>query len=213
MSAQRVEHPPHLPELPAAWPVDVVGPVLSRYQRLAAELGPGDESSGPTLELWRADSRRLVRDAAFLATGLSRTGEAGESASPAVVPQPASFATIVSVASLVHFADLPLAIRGLAYLLEPDGEVHLIEPIATPGAAAFLGASLTAGLQRWLPAVRGVHLHRDVPTALRTEGFTVGSIERFSMPSAGWSLRFWMHGSAVRIEPFAPAAAAAEVAR
>jgi hypothetical protein len=188
------------PELPAAWSADVVAPILARARDLVA----GAAAEGPVLELWRPESRRLLRDAAFLATGLARTGEPGESATPAVVPQPASFATIVSLAGLVHLADLPLAVRGLGYLLRPGGRVHLVEPIGAPGVASFAAASLTAGLAAWLPAVRGLHLHRDVPAALRAEGFTLATIERFSMPGALPSLRSWMCATAVRIEPSGP---------
>lgn len=198
------------PALPTAWPGDLAAAVLSRARGMA---GSGGRSAPdrPTLELWRPESRRLVRDAAFLATGLARTGEPGEAdelgavagagAGDAVVPQPGTFASIVSVAGLVHFADLPLALRGLSYLLQPEGTLHLLEPVSAPGVVAFAGASLASGLRRWIPEVRHLHLHRDLPAALRAEGFTIATIERFAMPATVPPLRPWMVASALHLEP------------
>jgi hypothetical protein len=187
--------PAALPALPSAWPADLAAAVAARAHARLTEQPP----AAPSLDLGRPEGRRLLRDAAFLATGLPRTGESGEAAEPGEVPQPATFASIVSVAALVHFADLPLALRGMTYLLAPGGRVHLVEPIAAPGVTAFVRASLADGLGRWRPEVRGLHLHRDVPAAVRAEGLTLATIERFAMPASVPTLRVWMHGVAAPI--------------
>jgi hypothetical protein len=200
------------PELPSQWPVDLCRAVLG-HQPPAVDGPP--VPAGPTLELWRPRSRRIVRDAAFLATGLARTGESGEAdpdeaaptsresteSSESTLPQPATFAHIVSVAGLIHFADLPLALRGIGYLLAPGGVVDLVEPISAPGLRAFVAASVVAGLGRWVPEVRDVHLHRDVPVALRAEGFTLATIDRFTVETPVRPLRTWTRTRAVRIAP------------
>jgi hypothetical protein len=183
--------------LPDGWPLSVVEVLVARRRRLL-EGAPAD-----VLDLTEPAARALVRDAAFLATGQPRTGEPGEQAGPAEVPQPGSFHAIVSVAALVHFADLPLALRGMCYLLHPEGELRLLEPIARPGVASLALASATGAAGRWLPAVRALHLHRDVPPAVRAEGLVISHIERFTMPTTVWSLRHWMQATA---EP-APSAA------
>jgi hypothetical protein len=195
-----------LPELPAAWPADLCRSVIERSRTLAVD--DVTVPAGPTLELWRPASRRMVRDAAFLATGLPRTGETGElsdtahapGARDATFPQPQAFSRVVSVAGLVHFADLPLALRGLCYLLAPDGVIDLVEPISAPGVRAFVAASVAASLGRWVPEVRHLHLHRDVATALRAEGLTLATIRRFTVNTPVPPLRTWMWCRAVRIE-------------
>jgi hypothetical protein len=179
--------------LPDAWPAPLVAVILTRRRALL------DDATGDVLDLAAPAARALVRDAAFLATGQPRTGESGELASPAVVPQPGSFGTIVSVAGLVHFADLPLALKGITYLLHPQGELRMLEPIGRPGLAALLLASLDAGLCRWHSPTHGLHINRDVPAAVRAEGLTISDIERFAMPTSTWPLRWWMQATALFI--------------
>lgn len=153
------------------------------------------------LDLGTPEARALVRDAAFLATAQPRTGEPAEPVVRVVVPQPGSFRVIMSVAGLIHFADLPLALEGITYLLHPDGELHLLEPIWRPGMSALLGASLTAGCSRWIPAIRGLHLNRDVAAAVRAQGLTIYDIERFPMPARTRPLREWMQARAILVNP------------
>ncbi len=182
-------------ELPDAWPAELVMTVLERRHSLVGD------AARQLLDLGDPASRALVRDAAFLATGVVRLGEPGEDAVLGAVPQPGSFPTVISAAALVHFADLPLALRGISYLLHPEGELHMLEPIGQPGALHLLTASATAGLSRWMPGIRGLHLARDVPAAVRAEGFTISAIERFTMPTTAWPptawpLRRWMQATA-----------------
>lgn len=178
-------------ELPDSWAAPLVAAILVRRRAMLTD------AHGDILDLAAPAARALVRDAAFLATGQPRTGEPGELASPAVVPQPGSFGTIVSVAGLVHFADLPLALRGIAYLLHPEGELRMLEPIGRPGLRALLHASLNPGLCRWRSSAQGLHLNRDVPAAIRADVLTISDIERFTMPTSTWPLRLWMQATAI----------------
>lgn len=178
-------------ELPDAWPAEMVAEVLRRRRSLT------EDPQGEVLDLAAPAARALVRDAAFLATGQPRTGEAGELADAAVVPQPRSFRTVMSVAGFIHFADLPLALRGISYLLRDDGELRMLEPIGRPGFGATLVSSIFAGIGSSLAATRGLHLNRDVPAAVRAEGLTISAIGRFTMPTNTWPLRLWMQATAL----------------
>jgi SAM-dependent methyltransferase len=99
---------------------------------------------------------------------------------------------ILSVAALVAVPDLPLALRGIARLLEPDGRLRFVEPVSRPGLAGMLAATAGAAL----PAVRGQHLGRDLLFALRAAGLLVTDLERFTMPTLLWPLRSFVDGSA-----------------
>jgi hypothetical protein len=184
-------------ELPDGWPTAVTDVVLARRARLL------EGAPERVLDLAAPAARALVRDAAFLATGQPRTGEPGEPASPAEVPQPGSFRTVVSVAGLVRFADLPLALRGMTYLLHPEGELRLLEPLGRPGVPSLLLSSAHAALvsSRLVPGSHGLHLARDVAAAVRAEGLVISSIERFTMPTTVWPLRHWMQATALHVRP------------
>lgn len=101
---------------------------------------------------------------------------------------------VLSVAELIRFPDLTMALAGVARLLAHDGEFVIVEPVHHPGTAATLFASL------WLahPAVAGTHVERDVTLAVRSVGFTLTDLERFTMPTAVWPLRPFIYARARR---------------
>lgn len=106
------------------------------------------------------------------------------------------FDTVVSVCALAPVGDLPTALARAAARLAPEGSLHLVEPTLAPGAWRTLVTPLVAAL----PTVAGLHLNRDVPSAVRAQGLTVVAIERFTMPTVIWPLRPFVTLTARRIE-------------
>ena len=106
----------------------------------------------------------------------------------------AVFDSILGVAGLCHQPDLPLAVVALDRLLAPGGEIVLVEPTR--------GRSLLGDVvgPRLAPrrAVRGLHLQRDLPAALRDAGFVPTEIVRFTVPTAVLPLRPWVRVAARR---------------
>ncbi len=145
--------------------------LIDRRVRLLAGLG------NDVLDLSQPSARSLVLAAA-------RTGEAAR-----------RYGAIVSVAELIRFPDLVQALAGIERLLADDAELVLVEPVHHPGPAATLIASL------WVmhPAVAHVHVERDLGHAIRAVGLTFTDLERFTMPTAVWPLRLFVHARARRI--------------
>lgn len=105
------------------------------------------------------------------------------------------YSTIVSVAELIRFPDLALALTGLERLLADDGRLLLVEPVDHPGAAASLFATM------WTvhPAVAQVHVERDLGPAVRAAGLEFRDLERFTMPTTVWPLRLFVRARAQRV--------------
>lgn len=114
-----------------------------------------------------------------------------------VVP---TYDTAVSVAQLVRFPDLAAALRGIDRLVEPDGELLVVEPDSRPGLVALFLDSFWARS----PWVAGLHVGRDLTGALRPTSFVLDAIERFSMPTAVSSLRAAVEVRAVRVSVVRP---------
>lgn len=104
--------------------------------------------------------------------------------SPGPTP-PAGWADVVAVLALAARPDLVGAIRELDAVLADGGSLWLLEPTSEPGMLATLATTL------WPlpPTLRGLHLGRDVPAALRATGFVPTDIERFTMPTIHPPLR------------------------
>lgn len=137
-------------------------------------------ADGPVLDLSVDEGRAL----------LSRV-LAGDRAAP--VPD-GGFRTVLSCAGLVRFPDLSAALAAVRTLLAGDGELLAVEPQRRVVRGALLAASLAA----LVPAVRGVHLNRDVPAAVRAQDLCVTDLERFQMATALWPLRSFV---ALRARP------------
>jgi hypothetical protein len=105
------------------------------------------------------------------------------------------YRAIVSVAELVRFPDVVLALRGIDRLLADDGDLWLVEPVHHTGSAATLLASLWSNH----PAVAGVHVERDVADAVRAVGLTLTDLERFAMPTTVYPLRLFIQARARRV--------------
>lgn len=177
--------------IPRRFPPRVDAALLERRIRLFADI------DGPVLDLASSTARQAV--AAAGARGASHAIRAA-SGGPARAIAPGVGGTgvpiVVSVGALVCFPDLGAALRGIAACLAPGGEAWLVEPVARPGMLATVVASLWSHH----PAAAGRHLARDLPAALRAEGFTITDIERFTMPTRIPSLRSFVQLRARQIE-------------
>jgi hypothetical protein len=112
-----------------------------------------------------------------------------------LIPAGARYDTVVSALALPSYADLPHAIETIRSHLGAVGHLLYLEPVGVPGMIGMV-ASLTSPL---VGATAGLHLDRDVPSALRSCGLVITDNERFTMPTAVWSLRHWVDGRA-RVE-------------
>jgi SAM-dependent methyltransferase len=164
----RVLGPPG--ETASSWPAAVRAELARRRARLDASLG-GDER---VLDLTEWSALAAAVDAADGAPGDGR------------------FDVVVSVAALVAVPDLPGVLRGVARLLAPTGRFLFVEPNARPGWTGVVASSTGAPLR----PLRGQHLGRDVPAALRAGGFVITDMERFTMPTMLWPLRSFVDGLA-----------------
>ena len=109
----------------------------------------------------------------------------------------AEFASILSVGGLTAFADLPATLGRNHELVGEDGFFRFIEPVSRPGWLGLVGASTATHL----PSLRGTHIGRDIPAALRSAGFLIWRLERFSVSTPVAPLRHFVHGFAGRYEP------------
>jgi SAM-dependent methyltransferase len=96
--------------------------------------------------------------------------------------------TVISVGQLIRFPDLALALQAIDRLLVPTGRLVAVEPVMRPGALRMFAAA------PWLRArsVRGFHVGRDLPAALRSTTFVVDDLERFTLPTAIVPLRHFV---------------------
>lgn len=113
--------------------------------------------------------------------------------SPGSPVRPGTESTVVSLAALPAFADLPQALRRVAAELAFDGTFLFVEPCAAPGWRNLLRATLVAGS----PTVSGLHVHRDIPAAIRAAGLCITDLERFDVPAAPRAVRWWVAGRAI----------------
>jgi hypothetical protein len=97
----------------------------------------------------------------------------------------ARFDAIISVGQLIRFPDLAAAIRGCERLLRPEGCAFIVETIDPPNFLATIATSVWSRTR----SVRGFHLGRDVAAVVRSGGFLIDTIERFSIPTRIYPLR------------------------
>lgn len=163
------------PDLPSRWPA-AVRAELERRNSVLREHAAGRV----VVDL----SRPSERDALMLSDGSGLRDSEG------------SLNSVVSVCGLVHCADLPGTLASLGRLVGPGGELLALEPVGRPGITGMVASSIGA----LLPAVRNVHLARDLPAALRSTGWTLTDLERFTMPTLIWPLRPFVQLRALRLE-------------
>lgn len=157
---------------------------LGDYQR------HGSAESIVVLEPNASAADRLARRASTLraptavrCAGLSDVDPTGE-----------RFDTVVSVFGLALLPDLPLALRAIQSLLVPEGHLEFVEPVADFHSFD----PMLRAVSPLLRATAGLHLHRDVPSAIRDVGYILDRVERTTMPTFIWPLRHVASGSARR---------------
>jgi hypothetical protein len=200
-SLRRVITAPAVPALDeTAWPAPVRDELRRRVELVprrgeVLELGPSarEREGGPSAGDGRGSppaSIALVLDAAH---------GGGEGAWTGL-----RFDTVICAGALSTVPDLPLAVRGLRRRLADDGVLFVIEPVGGPGWGDVLVATALSGAR----AVRGQHLDRDIPAALRAGGLAITDLERFTMPTRIWSLRRFVAARAVGTGPTVTGSAA-----
>lgn len=103
-------------------------------------------------------------------------------------PIVASWDAVVSVAQLVRFPDLGAALRAIDRLLAPSGRLFVVEPVARPGALRMFALAPFVAVR----PVRGFHIGRDLPAAIRTTTLVIDDIERFPVRTAVPGLRHFV---------------------
>ena len=157
---------------------------LGDYQR------HGSAESRVVLEPNTAAADRLARRASTLRVPT----EVRRASLSDLDPAAEEFDTIVSVFGLAILPDLPLSLRAIRTLLAPDGGFEFVEPVSDFHS---LDPVLSA-VSPLLRATAGLHLDRDVPSAIRSVGYRLDRGERTTMPTFIWPLRHVASGSAKR---------------
>jgi SAM-dependent methyltransferase len=106
---------------------------------------------------------------------------------------PAAFDTVVTTLTLCTVPDLDSALQRIATLLAPDGRLLFMEHVPGVGGQRMLQKALQPV---WPRLAGGCNLDRDIPAALRRNGFTVLELERFSMPTLVLPVRAAVQGVA-----------------
>jgi len=171
-------------------------PLVARLNPLPVELAPALADRrralargvrGRVLDLGEWDDHHD-------AFGPDWSGEVVRVADPSQLDGVAAFDTVLSMVRTPLVADLAAYLARLDELLAPDGRVGFVEPTVRTGRS---GRLVAAG-GRMARAAGGLHLDRDVPHALRTHGFVVTDLDRFTLSSVAAPLRPFVAGWARR---------------
>jgi SAM-dependent methyltransferase len=110
-----------------------------------------------------------------------------------------TFDTIVSILHLAGVDDLPAELRAIAERLRPQGTLLFLEPVRQPG----LGGRAQALVSPVVRAASGWRVDRDLPLAIRSNGFTIVDVDRVTMPAVAWPVRAFVWGAAHRSDTYA----------
>lgn len=103
---------------------------------------------------------------------------------------------IIAGGELTTYADLAAVLATLFSLLRPEGELLLIEPVGRPGWRGTVVASAASTS----PLVRGRHVNRDVPAAVRSAGLLISDLERFTVGPSAWPLKHFVQARALKLD-------------
>ena len=155
----------------------------------------------------REQRRRLLAQAEGRVLDLGETASDlhGRAAVAEVVSRPSAidagdepYDTIVSVLHLAAVDDLPRELSAIVERLRPTGKLLFLEPVRQPGLSGRAQAMVS-------PVVRmasGWRVDRDLPLAIRSNGLTIVSVDRITMPAVVWPVRAFVHGVARRSDTF-----------
>lgn len=135
---------------------------LPYYSRSVVEVLAVD----PSDLAWSLAAER-VREAPFRVRRIGR--DAAEIAAP-----DASVDAVVTTWSMCTIADVDLTLAECARVLRPGGAIHFAEHSLAPSRR-------TAAVQRrlqplWGAVTGGCHIDRDLPTIMRTAGYTIDDL-------------------------------------
>lgn len=136
----------------------------------------------PSAELW-AFARRPVRDAGFQVDFVLGTAEA-------IPLRDRSMDTVLTTYAMCSIPDLSAALREMARVLRPDGELLFCEHGLAPQESVRRWQNLLN--PAWKAVGGGCNLNRPIPALLESGGFHVR--ELCSMYIPGWrpaSFNYW----------------------
>ena len=152
-----------------------------------------------TLRLEGRDHARLLgaRAARRLA---SRTGSLPEGTVMAAAGlaslAPGAVDEITSVGALCGVDDVDEVLGAAHAALAPGGRLRFVEHEGRVGPAGRLQALVDP---LWSRLSSGCHVDRDVSGALRRAGFSIHSLDRFTLPTPAVVLRRWVSGVAAPV--------------
>lgn len=166
--------------------------LLARARGVVVDLGGG---AGAHFSSYRASQvERLVVLGADDLVRPTVVRKASDSLVPCAVVDdpseadlgPGSVDTIVSQFVLCAVPDPVATLQSLAVLLAPDGRLLFLEHLPAVGASVAARRAARPVLRVISP---GCHQSRDLPAIIRSAGYTIIDLERFTVPTISLPLR------------------------
>ena len=110
---------------------------------------------------------------------------------------PGSLDLITSVGALCFVDDMDAVLAAAREALAPGGRLRFVEHVGRVGAAGRLQSWVDPF---WSRLSFGCHVDRDVSGALRRAGFSMHSLDRFTLSTPVVVLRRWVRGVAAPVE-------------
>lgn len=107
----------------------------------------------------------------------------------------ATIDTVVSTFTLCTIPGIVDAIRGLARILKPDGELIFFELGLSPDPSVQQWQKILEPIHHWL--FQGLYLTRDIPSLLKDGGFQIKQIQKGYLASFPKSSSYCWWGTAV----------------
>jgi ubiquinone/menaquinone biosynthesis C-methylase UbiE len=103
--------------------------------------------------------------------------------------------TVVSTFTLCTISSVADAIRGLARVLKPDGQLIFFELGLSPDLSVQRWQKILEPIHRWL--FQGLYLTRDIPSLLKDGGFQIKQVQKGYIASFPKSSSYCWWGTAV----------------
>jgi len=109
---------------------------------------------------------------------------------------PGTVDVVTSVGALCGVDDVEAVLGAVRDALAPGGELRFVEHVGRVGAPGHLQSWVDP---LWSRLPFGCHVDRDVSGALRRVGFSVHSLDRFTISTPVVVLRRWVRGVATPV--------------